>query len=145
MNETRMLKCSIYFIPRAIVCDVPFLILITSLVTGCASLDVVPKSAVAQAADAVRTFIESTPPAGRTGKVKISGKTTSIRVERLYESASGQVCRRYHLSTSKGASTSSSYLACLGTDNRWFLSRSLVNPDLLTGSKSSALHRASKP
>lgn len=145
MNESSMLKRSIYFIPRAVLRDVSLLVLILAFVTGCASLDVAPKSATAKADDAILTFVESAPTAGRTGQVEISGKAALIRVERLYESASGQACRRYHLSPSKGVPTSGSYLACRGADDHWFLSRLLLNPDLLTGPQSSASHRASKP
>lgn len=150
-----MLKSNFHFVQRIVLRGATAITPILALVAGCAppggihgsghsaSLDssgeLVRISKPVQA-DPIMTFVGSAPVAGRTGRVEMSGEAASVqvRVGRVYESASGHVCRSYHLSSSEGAPTLSSYLACRSADGRWFQSRLLVNPDSLDGSESSA-------
>lgn len=151
-----MLNSNYQYIQRIASRGVMALVPILALVAGCAPLgsirdsdnyasqdtsgELVRISKPAQA-ESILTFVRSAPGAGRTGLVEMPGEAAPIhvRVGRVYESASGHACRKYHLSGSKEAPSLSSHLACRSADGRWFQSRSLVNPDSLDDSESSAL------
>ena len=148
-----MLNRHFPFIRRIVLRGATLLIPVLVFVAGCAGMHGSSNSAsLASTVPAIRipnlaqesqilTFIVSAPDAGRTGLIKVPGEAAPVRVrvERIYESASGYACRRYHLSSAEGPPSRSSHLACRGTDGRWFQPRLLVNPDVLNGSGSSTL------